>query len=991
MKNGFWTNSSRYGLIHQAGQQNPQHPTECLVVFVHGLFGDCRATWGQMPEWVVDNIGVDVDVVSFSYPSKVWHRSSVSQAADDLATWMETEFQDIRHLLFITHSTGGLIVKQMLRRSFSQIKSLSDNAELDYSSSSSAWLRTRRVINIAVPHRGGLPLVSIGGRYVYALAYVIMAPFLRLIRFLTQGHKDWGRNRIIATVRWKNPWLLKLENDFVSHQEESEEMDLPYPISQDLQAKSDLAVPFSADPQQRTLYFRGTHESIKVPKRSNSLIVSIVAEVVRLYASDIVCTVVDRSLQRIAAVNKVTDVGALIKASVSENPDDQDRPQPRIAVSSFGTQAEIVSMVVESVRRGRERPRRIVVTGSAGVGKSLVTRMIAWRLGREFLAAPDKKHPLPLYIPLQQISLERTHADSFSWETMWDWWINWATSMYPDSQFSQEWLELKFRNQATTVILDGLDDFLQNHSTIGLTSILNMLRDVTRQYSDNNRLSIVVGIRNTFHGLQRLASDPKDIYEILRLSIGQAKQIYPKCQSWIDTVPDRNLLDLILTPLILANYEPDSYANVDQITINPNVILGQTMRTILSRSHLVGGRIGDRGVTEINHLEFGLELVAWLFFYKSRGEVNIDVLRDEAKKIRQRWENFFDDMKTNEEMFFNEGLRDGIADILLGFRLVEQLDTCKALLQSTVFVPTGPNMVRFAHRHWQELLLGKYFALCIRTHHFDELGIAAFNSRIYRAAGESFVNSVISEDCIRSLLKAWTKSHNTYITGNVIAFLTWTRTGIDARAIQLLLDQLSNFEPLSRLVLIGGLGYRVLVDNADDYALGDLRRALFPKLCLFSDPANSPVDDLVASSMSWCYQKAFAELFGLPRSEIPWPAIGFDDDTTVKAVPMVCAVENGEFVLDERSRSFQAALLVPVLEAYNDSKLAIRALHYLYYLLVARKYGVHVVELSQELPSLLRPGCQYEQIMASCESVPEVLELYKKCQAFHNEIDLVAL
>jgi len=77
---------------------------------------------------------------------------------------------------------------------------------------------------------------------------------------------------------------------------------------------------------------------------------------------------------------------------------------------------------------------------------------------------------------------------------------------------------------------------------------------------------------------------------------------------------------------------------------------------------------------------------------------------------------------------------------------------------------------------------------------------------------------------------------------------------------------------------------------------------------------------------------------------------------------MVCSVSDGRVVLDARSRSLQLAFLIPIVDAYHDSKVAIRALHYLYYLVVARKHGVHVFELSQELPQLLRLGGAFEKV-----------------------------
>ncbi|MCI0564479.1 MAG: hypothetical protein MN733_38910 [Nitrososphaera sp.] len=171
----------------------------------------------------------------------------------------------------------------------------------------------------------------------------------------------------------------------------------------------------------------------------------------------------------------------------------------------------------------------------------------------------------------------------------------------------------------------------------------------------------------------------------------------------------------------------------------------------------------------------------------------------------------------------------------------------------------------------------------------------------------------------------------------------------------------------------------------------DLRRAFVPVLREFSNPATAPVDDPVASSLAWCYQKAFAEKFGIPQPEIQWPAVGFDDVETAKALPMICTVKNAELILDARSRSLQLAFLVPILDAYHDPNLAIRALHYLYYLVVARKHGAHVMELAQELPPILSLGGEFERVIQSFTLVPEALELYRRCQATHHMLESGAL
>ncbi len=592
--------------------------------------------------------------------------------------------------------------------------------------------------------------------------------------------------------------------------------------------------------------------------------------------------------------------------------------------------------------------------------------MIAWRLGTDYLAQPGTKSPIPLLMPLQQVNIPAEDQDQFSWDYLWRWWESWVRNLYPDIEGFDLQLEALFRTRAVTVIFDGLDDFLVNHPTFGLSSIVAMLRSVTKRYTDNPRFTIVVAIRSGFHGLQRLATTPADIYEVRCLTQRQAQQLFPACKRWLPRVPNTELLELVLTPLILSHFEPDT--DFDNREMTQNSIMDQTLRTIVGRSNLVGIRVHGGQVAEIEHILTALVLIAWLFFRGNRGEMEVTALMQEALEVFNSWEKALENQSTSDE-----------AQVLLsGFRLLQDSNARSAILQRTVFVSTGMESVRFAHRSWLEFLLSEYFARCIKFAHVDDFGVTAFNSHIYRMAGEAFQGKILGEECIQNILGVWRSSKNTYVSGNLIAFLAWTQTSVDA---------LPEYAPLSRVVLIAGFGYRVLSDGSDDLSSGDLRRALFPKLGLFADPRTSPVDDPITSSLAWCYQKAFAVRFGIPEPEIPWPAIDFDDANTTKALPMICTEKDGQLVLDTRSRSLQLALLTPVIDALNDPTLAIRALHYLYYLIVARKHGVHVFELSQELPQLLVAGCPFEKVIESFTLVPEVLRLYRHYQDIHQQLE----
>lgn len=982
----FWNAKSRYGLVHISGQSHPLNQSSTLIIFVHGLFGDAQKTWRQMPQWVLENAGVDLDVVSFAYPAKLLQRSNLDQAVEDLSTWLKTEFKDYQHLLFVTHSSGGLVVKQMLCQSWLDVKSLSDHIKHN-EIPKSLWYRTRRVINIAVPHHGGTRFSSIGGAIAYRIFYLVMAPVLGLIRFLTQGGSDLGKNELIGLVRTKNPVLLELDQHFFSVQSEAIELDVVYPIVHDIFAKSDLAVArFKEHKGRQPLYVRGTHGSVKVPNRPSGPIVTIIADIVKKYNDKLGLTIAHQTLLRISAINHMAGTSHLLKSNVSNT---EQTPEPIVATVNFGAQEDISDLVLNSIQRDSDQPRKLLITGPAGVGKSIVLRSIAWRAGKQYLAEPAKATPLPLFIPLQQVTLHHSD-DVLNWDRLWKWWLHWSHDLYPDLYFSEPELEQLFRHQAVTICIDGLIDFIINYPNVGITSMVEMLQDACERYRDNPRFTLLVCARSSFYGIQHIVKDPADIFEVLRLTRSQAKTLYPATQDWIDTVEDPDLLDVILTPLILANYEPCAECRFQRGEATQASIMCQTIRTILVRGNLTTIQTADKQRITIDHLTHALVLVAWLFFYRSRGEVSVDLLSSEAFETIQRWQSYFETVKQNDAEFYTEQLSDLHEQMLTGFSLVENVETCKLLLEHTLFVPTGANRFRFSHRSWQEYLLAQYLVTCVLTHHFEELGYTAYHSRIYKLAGEAFPDQSITEGCINQLLTAWQKNHNTYISGNVIAFISWTHVALDVPALALLLESAPRFEMLPRLVLFAGLGYRVLSNNEFDFCVSEIRRALCPHFEKYSNPDNAILDDPVLSSLAWCYQTAFSSKYLTRLPENGWVGLDFSDDMTEKALPMICSRKNSRWILDERSKALQYALLVPIQESSNDTKLAIRAVHYLYYLVVARKHGVHVTQLNIELPLLLAKGSRFETMVQSFHSVPEVLTLYRRCQAFHDNLVSVA-
>ena len=112
------------GLQAVTGTTNPTRNAD--VVFVHGLGGDARTTWMSdkndpatfWPEWLARDFP-DLGVWTLGYTADVsaWKRESMP-LADRGASVLEMFYGKglgKRPLIFITHSLGGLLVKQMLQ------------------------------------------------------------------------------------------------------------------------------------------------------------------------------------------------------------------------------------------------------------------------------------------------------------------------------------------------------------------------------------------------------------------------------------------------------------------------------------------------------------------------------------------------------------------------------------------------------------------------------------------------------------------------------------------------------------------------------------------------------------------------------------------------------------------------------------------------------------------------------------------------------------
>ncbi len=122
------------------------------VIFVHGLGGSAKDSWGKFPELIENDSSLNIEYGFFEYPTQIIRipifqkkYASIQDLAKALKTFITYKYDIFDELILVGHSLGGLVIRQYL---------LNENI-------AGHKTKVRKVLFYAVPQLGAM-LANIG-------------------------------------------------------------------------------------------------------------------------------------------------------------------------------------------------------------------------------------------------------------------------------------------------------------------------------------------------------------------------------------------------------------------------------------------------------------------------------------------------------------------------------------------------------------------------------------------------------------------------------------------------------------------------------------------------------------------------------------------------------------------------------------------------------------------------------------------------------------
>jgi hypothetical protein len=985
-KKSFWNHViDKYGYVHYADRSDPCYQAGIALVFIHGILGDSLETWGDLPEQALKLAKVDIDVFTFSYPKRLWERASNEDAAESLERVLTDQFparnllqaskENWPHLIAVAYSNGGLIFKELLRRE-SRPLSPDRAALLPFDALNSIALRTRHVTYIAVPHNGGDPLVSSFVNLFYHSAYFLCLPFLYGVRLLSQGTYDFGYHKIVWQLLWNNKWARALHQSVLELERTHEIANMPYPICLDIIAAQDRAVKETADTNDLDLCgrirLRGNHSTVKSILQTthestqgvSHLAARKIAQIVRRF-TDLPVLIAYRSIGRSFELDRRAGVKELFGPKT-------DAAGSQLAVF------ERTETLLQQHQSGY-----LVITGVAGVGKSIVLRRLVRTGSIRYLRDCNANKPLIIFFPLQQIrwslTIEHLTNPELLLRAFLTEWCDWFKRLQYGEITSDVLMDL-LRGKNSVLALDGVDEFLANNPQIPVSLFTDMLSFLEKSETFEGRVLVLLAVRRTQSNIERLARNAAAVLRLEHIAVDEAARMNPGLRKLLEALgnlmPQQDpIWEIVLTPLVLRHLERVADGLAAERLLNRAGVLGAALEGMIVGSNLLSMH---RDLDSEDWIAI-MSLVGWYGFVSLAPEFSVRGLREWLTLAHLSWKEHHASRSSSTSERYLRGLTALEGD----GRLLEHV-------QRVLLITTDQITVRFNHTEWANFLASKYFESCVRSQNFRQFASIGVTMPMVETSTALSKDIAITPETI-SLLTTHASS-GPFVRANFCAYLVMSGANgpIPTRqAFRKLFADIENMEHIAQFVVLNGLGTRALVPEVDAVAK-DVRHELEPIFRLvcssFRSCGHSPFNAILAST-SWCHLSAYSSRFATPPPQIDeWPDLGAVVEHEETALDLMCDVESRDRTVRDEHVSMQSSMVTIVeamLSKYNWK--VINCIHYLYYLVVACKYRVEIARVREFLSDKVFSNDKLETLVAKYEHCGRLQHVFDRIKQLYWE------
>ena len=929
----------------------PEH----LMVFVHGVNTSHLTTWKHLPDWLQDTLQVPIEQYIFDYPSRPWHETSIESAANKLAQDVQSGFPNARNIIFVAHSTGGLVIKKMLLdRRDSAMHALGKLA-FESRAIPSLWHKTRLILNFDVPHHGGDQWLTSWTSHLHSwwrLAFRCIGPAVRVYNLLGRG-PNWGTNQIIDELRSRRD-LEILEQRYLSAVAEFRRRRLPTPLSRELIARirgvidsTEGLTPHTdeggfealTDTSGRILYqLPGNHSDLKWPTSRGDRCMKVCTQLLAKYQRPLDTVLAEKTLSRLL-FNDRRRVDVLAgEGRMGDKPQTSSRTTTDSQIPQRAALENSLSLLKDGVTP-------VVLTGAPGVGKTTVIRMAARTLCLSFLQALQSHRPLPILFLLQDFSIKELQEGSSTrplraesiWHFLLDTWAARVSRFLPmHTDRIRHLVQNRMEKYPTYLIIDGVDEFLQLHPRV----TLGHLRSALDLHQSKDTVRALVAIRFSYQNIDRLVKPGGACLTLGELTEREASQLFPDIWQDPGIAQDPTARRFLANPLFAS-----------ALAAQPNLIRGSHFRsraalftfvldTIVSKSQVPDDR------WPISAWNVALMMLARVLFARFRPSLERRELQSAALDLVQRWSEYFESSHHSTRPLFD--------DLRKAREILSDGSGFDRILNRTVFEPTLDDRWKIYHLELRDYLVAQYLAWCIRTGFVADLQERAHTAEIFHLAGELLNDIRITPQLVASIARQTIQCQNWFIFGNFGAVVGNASMDIEGPAVNELLSSLSTAEvqhfptskvaqllketpsymdPTIRHIMLSNWGFRALRQH-NDASAASLRRGLTEILPAYLGA--SRYGNVVTRSLAWCYLQEFHEEFKTPvPSALPEDEVLSARDEHVQQGAAVVASPAED--RDLHYRSFQVGFLRVVRSVSNEQRRVIMAVHYLYCLASAHR------------------------------------------------------